>query len=80
MILGRELELKDTYSIPVLPTYTPKIPPPGPATGAATLSGRPVWNAGGYIVAVLTSLPPYARPAGPRPPICVGRLHARSKT
>lgn len=25
----RELELKDTYSIPDLPTYTPKILPPG---------------------------------------------------
>lgn len=25
----RELELRDTYSIPNLPTYTPKIPPPG---------------------------------------------------
>lgn len=54
----RELELKDTYSIPDLPTYTPKILPPRPATGEPLPFVRPVWNAGGYIVTILTSLPP----------------------
>lgn len=68
----RELELRDTYSIPDLPTYTPKIQPPGRPTGVPSPLSGLFGMQGGYVVSVLT-LPTSLRFAQPvHGPLCIG--------